>query len=335
MVAVTDPITSTFFRIPNIRVMDPRYDLDEIANLIEVCFSATMDEDGYAYLRQMRKSAQEARILRWMTSYADENPLPVSGLVWMDGNKIIGNLSLIPMQKDNQKIFLIANVAVLPEYRGKGISKELTYAALEYTQKQGVASTWLQVRNDNPVAYTLYRETGFIERSRRTTWHAKVQPGYYELEPGLAITTTFPSDWETQYRMLLRIYHREVIWNLPVNLPSLRTNWMNQISKIIYGEKIRGFALRANNQFLGSVTWEAAKTWADNLWPACDAANQDLVLRNLLPHVLSSIRSSRPQAVNYPDGQAEGTFVNAGFHKHVTLVWMEARLSSSVPLQSI
>lgn len=333
---MTDDIkTITPFDDSHIRIMDVRYDLEEVANLIETCFSSTMDEDGYAYLRQMRKSAQDARMLQWVTTYLEDYLMPISGLVWVEDQKIIGNLTLIPMEKDQKKIFLIANVSVLPEFRGRGISKILTNAALRYIINQGVSSAWLQVRDDNPIAYRLYQETGFIVRASRTTWHGNTHKKVCIPESGFSITPTYPSDWETQYRMLLRAYNREVTWNLPVNLTALKPTWMNQISKILYGEKIRGYALRSGNEFLGSITWETARTWADNLWPACDVANQDLILRNLLPYILATVRSSRPQAVNYPAGQAEETFENAGFHKHVTLVWMEARLSPATIVRSI
>jgi ribosomal protein S18 acetylase RimI-like enzyme len=317
---------------PHIRILDMRYDLDEVADLIEICFAATLDEDGYSYLRQMRKSAQEARMLQWATSFMEDEVMPTSGMVWVENHKIVGNLTLIPMEKDHVKVYLIANVAVLPDYRGNGIGKQLTQAALQYLTDQGVSSAWLQVRDDNPAAQKIYRDTGFIERTRRTTWHAQPTRTVPRPEPGFSISNSVPSDWDEQYRMLLRIYHKDVTWNLPVNLPGLKPTWMSQLTRILYGEKIRGFTLRYGSQFIGSVTWEAARTWADNLWPACDASNQDLVLRMLLPYTLATIRTSRPQAVNYPSGQAEETFGYAGFTKHVTLIWEEAKLAKPVPI---
>jgi ribosomal protein S18 acetylase RimI-like enzyme len=331
--AISDSLLlSTYIRDPHIRELDIRYDLEEVANLIEICFSSTMDEDGFSYLRQMRHSAAEARRMSWMTSLMEENPMPISGLVWIENHRIIGNLSLIPMEKDHQRIFLIANVAVLPDYRGRSISKKLTLAALQYLQDQKIGSAWLQVRDDNPAAINLYHETSFIEKARRVTWHAQSARIPFDLEEGYRITPTYPSDWETQYRMLLRTYHQEVIWNLPVTLTALKPSWKNQLNKILYGERIRSLAIRRADEFLGSISWETARTWADNCWVACDASNQDMVLRNLLPALLFTSNSKRPQAVNYPAGQAEGAFVKAGFHKHVTLIWMEARLPIKISL---
>lgn len=320
---------------PSMRALDVRYDLDEVADLIESCFAQTMDEDGLSYLRQMRKSAQDARLLRWMMSSAESYLAPILGLVWEEESRIVGNLTLIPMEKDHRKIYLIANVCVLPKYRGLGIAKKLTTTALDFIRSQGVSSAWLQVREDNPVACQLYRETGFIEKARRITWHADTRTGNFQPEAGYRISPSQPEDWDTQYRMLLRIYHREVLWNLPVNLQALKPARMSGLSKILSGDKIHGYALRHKDEFLGAVTWETARTWADNLWVACDAANQELVLRNLLPYLLGTTRSHRPQSLNYPAGQAEEIFLEAGFHKHVSLIWMEARLNAPVHIQTL
>lgn len=323
--------TQDYISDPHIRPVDVRRDLDEVANLIESVFAGTMDEDGRAYLRQMRKSAQDARMLAFLTAYVDDLSMPIQGLVWEEDQKIIGNLTLIPLQKDRRTVFLVANVAVAEEYRGRGIGKELTRSALAYIAFRKAPSAWLQVRDDNPTAIHLYESLGFVEKSRRTTWHASTTNDRFKPAPGFSITSCYPSDWDSQYRMLYRAYHKDVVWNLPVNLEKLKPSILTQFSRLINGDWMKDWALRKDNQFIGAVSWESARTWADNLWVATDAANQDLVIGQLLAHARSAIHSSRPQAVNYPSGQAESAFLQAGFHKHITLIWMEAKLEKSLP----
>lgn len=313
------------FSDPHIRPVDIRRDLDYVADLIEICFASTMDEDGFSYLSQVRKSARDARMLEFLTSYVDDLWAPIQGLVWEEDGRIIGNLTLLPYQKNHQPIFLIANVAVREDHRNRGIGRMLTQSALTYVQSRGAAAAWLQVRDDNPGAIHLYQSLGFVEKVRRTAWHASTTKAVPILEEGYTVSSCAASDWDIQHRMLNRIYHREVVWNLPVSLEKLKPSLLSQFARLISGESRQDWALRYNRQFIGSITWEAAKTWTDNIWVACDAANQDLVLRNLLPQALYSVHSNRPQSVNYPAGQAEKTFVEAGFHKHVTLIWMEAQ----------
>ena len=65
--------------------------------------------------------------------------------------RIVGNLSLIPFVRRGHVVYLIANVAVHPDYRRRGIARQLTQTALDYLRQRGVSSAWLQVRDDNPV----------------------------------------------------------------------------------------------------------------------------------------------------------------------------------------
>lgn len=327
--AAVSPFT---FADPHIRAVDIRRDLDAVADLIEECFASTMDEDGYAYLRQLRKSAQDARMLEFLTNYIDDLWAPIQGVVWEEQGRIIGNLTLLPFQKKRKPIYLIANVAVVEEQRNRGIGRLLTQSALGYAENRGASAAWLQVRDDNPGAIHLYQSLGFVEKVRRTAWHGMPDDVLPQVEDGYTVSACSAADWDIQYRMLNRIYHPEVTWNLPVNLEKLRPSLLSQFARLIGGETRRDWALRFERQFLGAISWEAAKTWTDNLWVACDAANQDLVLRNLLPQVLNSVQSKRPQSINYPAGQAEKTFQQAGFHKHVTLLWMEVQLKKGEPL---
>lgn len=323
------------FADPHIRAVDVREDLDEIANLIEVCFAETMDEDGFAYLRQMRRSAQEARMLRWATGYGEDARLPITGLVWVDAGTIIGNLTLIPLIKQTQQVYLIANVAVLPQYRRQGIGRLLTQSALNYIRKQGTSAAWLQVREDNPAACQMYRDLGFVEKARRTTWHARTNKQKLSLPADYTLTSIQMSDWEEQYQQLRLHYPREVTWNLPVNLLEFKPTLLSPITRLINQDKQRGWALRYKNKYIAALNWESSRTWADNLWPACEERNIQLALTLLLGHSLSTLHRDRPQAVNFPAGKAVSTFTELGFVNHVTLVWMEAVLTPPTPINTI
>ncbi len=153
-----------------IRKVNIRQDLLEIADLIELCFAKTLDEDGREYLRQLRWTARDLNYLSWLQGAAERIAPPLYGLVWEENSRIIGNLSLIPLNRAGKLIYLIANVAVHPDYRQQGIGRLLTQEALEHLRQRGIDTAWLQVRDDNPIAYHLYRSLGFVERARRTTW---------------------------------------------------------------------------------------------------------------------------------------------------------------------
>ena len=65
----------------------------------------------------------------------------------------------------------VLQVAVLPEYRGMGIGKELTESAMKQARAKGVTVVFLEVRVSNTPAIRLYRSLGFEEIA--------VRKGYY------------------------------------------------------------------------------------------------------------------------------------------------------------
>ena len=59
----------------------------------------------------------------------------------------------------------ITNVAVLPAYRKKGIARKL----------QGIYSIYLEVRDSNAAAITLYKHAGFKEVGKRKNYYEHPQ----------------------------------------------------------------------------------------------------------------------------------------------------------------
>lgn len=66
----------------------------------------------------------------------------------------------------------LANVAVTPRLRGRGLGKYLLSRVLEVARARGVETIFLEVRPSNERAVELYRRLGFAEVGRRK--------GYYE-----------------------------------------------------------------------------------------------------------------------------------------------------------
>jgi len=66
----------------------------------------------------------------------------------------------------------ITNIAVHPEYRGKGIGSRLMEGLIDLAKKNGITSMTLEVRESNLVAQNLYKKFGFKALGRRE--------GYYQ-----------------------------------------------------------------------------------------------------------------------------------------------------------
>jgi predicted GNAT family acetyltransferase len=92
----------------------------------------------------------------------------MQGFVWIEDETVIGNVSLYPAGFDQN--WVIANVAVHPDYRGQGIAHQLCQAALERIVEWGGRAAILQVDETNHAAQRLYDRLGFFAERSFTRW---------------------------------------------------------------------------------------------------------------------------------------------------------------------
>ncbi len=65
----------------------------------------------------------------------------------------------------------LGNVAVAPEWRGRGISRRLLDAVVRRARERGVRELFLEVRVSNNTARQLYQSYGFREVGRRRNYY--------------------------------------------------------------------------------------------------------------------------------------------------------------------
>jgi ribosomal protein S18 acetylase RimI-like enzyme len=310
----------------HLRPLDVRRDLLAVADLIDICFASSMDAEGREYIQHIRRVATDPTFMRWMPGAAEKVSVPMHGYVWVEDGRLVGNLTLIPFLRQSKWLYMIANVAVHPDYRQRGIGRLLTERALQHIRDHGASSAWLQVRDDNPVAYNLYLRLGFHERAWRTTWQAYSNMTLgYEAPAGMSVAAVSNRDWPQQRAWLETTYPAEVAWNLPFNINHLSPSFWNSLLRAFNGTVIDQWGAYQYNQLVGSITWEPSPTHQDVLWVAADPAWEDKAIQALLPVVLNSIHNRHSLVINYPAGHAEHAFQAAGFEKHNTLVWMEVK----------
>ncbi len=315
----------------HIRALDVHRDLLPVAELIESCFSSTLDADGRDYLRHIRRAAADPGLVRWLPGRGERVSTPLFGYIWEQDQHIVGNLSLIPIFKGGRWLYMIANVAVHPDYRRRGIAKELTLRAIEHAREHAVPSCWLQVRDDNIPAYNLYASIGFIESSRRSSWISSSAPSVYPDE-SVRVTPRRNDDWDLQRRWLDEIYPLEATWNMSFSAGHFHPGWLNQFWQWLNGEvQMHWVARRGGNgsgpeRPYGFASWEPIRGYSDMLWIATNLKDEDIALRALLPHILRALQHRhRPLSVNFPYGRGGLAFSASGFSLQNTLVWMEYR----------
>ncbi len=307
----------------HLRPLDPRKDLNGVADLIDTCFDFQMDEDGREYVRQIRRVAQSQKSLFGMGQNLGGSGVPMQGFVWEVDGKLVGNLTLIPFLRENRWNYLIANVATNPSFRRQGIARHLTQSALRFIRERGGRSAWLQVREENQAAYDLYASLGFHELTRRTTYRARPQ-NYKDSLNGntISLTRRRSADWPSQKAWLQRIYPPEIAWHLPFQIRNFQPGFWTSLMQFINDEPVYQWSARRDERLLGVASLELNRGNTDNLWLAVPPVLEEDALFSLLTRVRAESPSHRSVSVNFPCGVAERCFQSAGYEKHVTLIWM-------------
>jgi ribosomal protein S18 acetylase RimI-like enzyme len=321
MTAITAPMPA---HIPQLRPLNIVRDLPGVADLVEKCFADTMDEDGRNYIQQMRRAGKDNVFLRWASSAVETASMPLSGYIWEENGEIIGNASLIPYRHERKKYYLIANVAVRPEYRNRGIGRALTLAVMHHAKQRHANETWLHVRADNPGAIGLYTSLGFVELARRTAWQAQPGRDLSAGSPVIAVTRRLNRDWPAQETWLRRIYPDLLTWYQPMPWNSLRPGLGPALYRFLSDYEVRHWATRKYSLPSAVLSWQAMAGRHNRIWAAVPPEGQEDNLTALLRHARQVLSGREKISLDFPAGQYTAAIEAAGFHPHRTLLWMKS-----------
>ena len=65
----------------------------------------------------------------------------------------------------------VCNIAVDPDYRGRGFGKQITQSLVELAKEEGMRLMTLEVRRSNSVAQALYHQLGFKDVGYRKRYY--------------------------------------------------------------------------------------------------------------------------------------------------------------------
>lgn len=125
-------------------------DIDEIARMDQLCFSAPWSRESF------RQEIQENGLALYLVA-----ELPLTG-------ELVGYAGIWAILEEGH----ITNVAVHPDYRRRHIGEALVKVLMEEASASGIRLFTLEARVSNEPAIRLYKKFGFQE--------AGVRKGYYE-----------------------------------------------------------------------------------------------------------------------------------------------------------
>jgi ribosomal protein S18 acetylase RimI-like enzyme len=322
MSSITIPVRTN--EHPNIRPLNMLRDLSAVADLIELCFSPTMDNDGQRYLSDMRRASHDDSFLRWASRVTETASLPLMGYVWEQDGRIVGNASLIPFRNKGNRVYLIANVATHPDYRRHGIGRALTERVMEQARDKNASDIWLHVRDDNLGAIKLYEDLEFQEIARRTTWQAGPDARLIYPDTDINIVSRHPRFWPLQQDWLRRLHPDDLSWYRSWHINTLRPGLWNWLYLLFVDFNIKQWAAVRNDKLLATLTWLPQRGRSESIYAATGSDSDPEALTSLLIHARRRLTYQPQLTLEYPAGEMTDAISAAGFKPRRTLLWMRA-----------
>jgi GNAT superfamily N-acetyltransferase len=167
------------------------------------------------------------------------------GFLWEEDGQPVG---LVATGQGANRTWWIANLAVLPEYRRRGIARQLVQASIECARHHGESAMTLDVIAENLPAYQLYQQCGFEPYNGSVELIAPEGP-----LPPLSIPSRYivrrlkANEWQPHFQVAKRITPTHVQKFRPITRerfqPRLVGRFINQIIEHTSGISSWGMAV--------------------------------------------------------------------------------------------
>ena len=237
-----------------LRPVNLHTDLAPLADLIELAFADSMDNSGRAAVREMRTLSRlrpEFQALLGVNELVQGISL---GYVWINDGRLVGNVSIYPADIPAKlgKTWIIANVAVHPDYRGRGIASQMMRVSMQEIRKQGTRAI-LQVDASNNVAQRLYERLGFVRERLWTHWKRRSAlriPPATTRQP-FYITRRRDEEWRAEYALAERVRPTQlggVGWQRPLYPGLFRPSLLKRIKNMLSLRSIERLIVRSDSE---------------------------------------------------------------------------------------
>jgi ribosomal protein S18 acetylase RimI-like enzyme len=305
--------------------------LGGIAELIELCFRAELDAAGRGLIREMLWLSHAGPALRLL-----QLPLlgraPWSlGFVWVEDGRVVGTVST-QRSASRSPVWLVANVAVHPNHRRRGLALALMRATLDLIRSEGGTEAILQVDDDNLGAVTLYRRLGFTRVATRTNWVRSshlAPPPFVTSEHDIRLRA--PKEWAEQLALAALARPEGLTWGHPLRPEDFRPGPLRRLDQLISGRPEEHWVVSGpeGGPLIGSLSLQLNASDGDRLGLLVHPAYAGKLERPLLVRGLRRL-GRRPWEtrveIHADDEAAAQALTDLGFRPRRTLRWMRLLL---------
>jgi len=307
-----------------VRRTDPKRDLAAVGELMQLAFGPELDASGRRMVREMKRYGQYG----WFGWLLAQFMIPTAafprGFVWMEQGRLVGNAHMLRVPGYSQR-WVIANVAVHPEFQRRGIARQLVEACIDNIHSYGAREILLQVREKNAGARKLYEQLEFYVSSTRTDWICPADPDSTGLSRNPCIRARRKGEWQKQVDLARTQYPEGLVWPIP----SIETFYKPASLAGVLGLDFRKhWVWVESGRMLGSLSLISRGELSS--WHLIMAAAPDVIgsiEASLLPHVFPALKRIQKQVkFSYPAGLVDEEIAGMGFVPKSTLHWMKLDL---------
>lgn len=310
-------VSKTSRAAARLRPVDPRRDMTQVAEVIEGAFADELGADGRRMVREMRAFGR----MGWFGWLVGKLFLPPAadprGFVWEESGRLVGNASLLAVVGHSDR-WVLANVAVQPEFQNRGVATALVGATIDLARKLGGRELVLQVKWENAAAIHLYDKMGFRKLCTRTTWLRRRHTPIPVPTSDGSVRRRRPEEWRDQLDLAWRLHPEGLEWPYPLRAGQFQPGPFESL----LGLDRRHWVWVEEGELLASLSIESG--WGGSrrrFVLVTDPRVRGRAETPLLVHALHDFPDSGV-VIDYPAGEAGEGLSELGFEPMRTLTWM-------------
>jgi GNAT superfamily N-acetyltransferase len=311
-------------------------DWRQVLDLIELAFGQDLDVEAQRALRSMRLPLLLTPLVSALDRMAPPGESMMPGFVWLEGGHVVGTTSVRRLSAMNSG-WLVSNVAVHPDWQGRGIGRALLEASLDFAQDHGGTWVVLQVRDSNSSARNLYESLGFqpigqVRRLRRPS--ADVLPAA-AVAHGLR-----PARWyhgSALTRLARMMTPHDILWADTLNRNLYATGPLSHLANHLHGLRRSWWVSEKPNggpeglRAAVGIEIDRQTPWHRLRLLVTPKAQDEVLAEKLVTFGLSQLTGAPPKPIEieHPasDQTVQAALTEAGFAQKYALVHLRLDLS--------
>ncbi len=231
-----------------VRPLNLSRDTTQVVRLLNLVFGPGMEQEGQRLLDGSAVTSSSISFITRLSQLAQGVP---PGFVWEENKRLVGNVSLMSSPVVGR--YLIANVAVHPDFRRRGIARSLMDATLQAVAQKRGRAVLLQVRDDNQEAIRLYESLGFAILGTTTTWQTSASRlQEIAVAPnGPTIRPVRQGEWEAAMQLDRAVSHPDLDWPEPIAYDYYRGGFWRWFYNFMNGRQVETWTTTRQGQLLG------------------------------------------------------------------------------------